>query len=60
MTREDAIAYCHRHRDEYIRDAGSIDEGIRQFDCLISILEDEVITPDQLAEYGMDYEDPEN
>lgn len=57
MTKEEAIDYCYRHRDEYIRDASSIDEGIEQFECLIVILEDGVITPDQLSEYGMEYED---
>jgi len=55
MNKEEAIAYCYRHKDQYIRDADSIDEGIRQFDCLVSILESDTISPDQLAEYGMDY-----
>ncbi len=57
MTKKEAISYCYRHRDEYIRDSGGIDEGVRQFDCLISILENDTITPDQLTEYGMDYFD---
>ena len=57
MNKDEAIAYCYLHRDEYIRDSGSIDEGSRGFDCLISILESDTIKPDQLAEYGMKYED---
>ena len=55
MTKEEAINYCYKHREEYIRDFDSVDEGIRQFDCLISILESGTITPDQLPEYGMEY-----
>lgn len=57
MTKEEAVSYCYKHRDEYIKDTGSIDDGIRQFDCLISILEDGTIRPDQLAEYGMEYDE---
>lgn len=55
MNKEEALEYCYDHRDDYIRDFDSIDEGIRQFDCLISILESDTITPDQIADYGMDY-----
>lgn len=57
MTKEEALEYCYKHRDQYIRDADSINEGIRQFDCLISILEDGTIKPEQLPEYGMEYDD---
>lgn len=56
MTKEEALDYCYKHRDEFISDsfAGG-DNGVRQFDCLISILEDDVISPSELADYGMDY-----
>jgi len=55
MTKEEAINYCYNHRDEYIRDSENIDQGIRQFDCLIACLESGTITPEQLPDYGMEY-----
>ena len=55
---EDAINYCHRHRNEFLSDAyGGSGEGIEQFDCLISLLENKTIEPSHLPEYGMDYPD---
>lgn len=56
MTIKEAVEYCYENRDEFIIDFGSVDEGLRQFDCLISILEDGTIKPSQLHEYGMEYE----
>lgn len=56
MNKEEAIAYCYKHANEYKRDvyaAGG--NGEREFDCLISILEEDVITPEQLKDYGMNY-----
>lgn len=57
MTKEEAVSYCYKHRDQFIRDSESIDAGIRQFDCLIVILEEGTITPEELSDYGMDYKD---
>lgn len=51
MTKDEAIKYCYDHKRDYIRD-GSTE---REFDCLISILEENTITPSQLPYYGMDY-----
>jgi len=58
MTKEEAIAYCYENKDEYVKDFESVDEGIRAFNCLISILQDELIQPNQLKEYGMEYPKP--
>lgn len=55
MTIKEALDYCYKHRDEYIKDFDSVDDGVRQFDCLIVIVEDGTIKPEQLSEYGMDY-----
>lgn len=56
MTVDEAIKYCYEHEDEYIRECfDSISEGVRAFECLISILEGGTITPSQLPEYGMEY-----
>ena len=55
MTKEEAIKYCWENRDEYIRDAESVDEGRKQFDCLVDCLDSGHIRPDELEEYGMDY-----
>jgi hypothetical protein len=46
----------HPLRDEYIRDSNSINEGIREWDCLISLVEDGTITESQLIDYGIDLE----
>ena len=54
MTVSEAIKYCYDHREEFIREL-EIDEGIRQFDCLITILESGTIQPSELPDYGMDY-----
>jgi len=55
ISKEEAIAYCEEHRDEYIRDSDSVDEGIRQYDCLIVILEDGTIKPNEIAAYRMNF-----
>ena len=61
MTREEAIKYCHAHRNEYLRDAYAMrEDGQRQFDCLVSCLESGHIKPDELADYGMEYDAPNN
>ena len=54
MTRDEAIAYCARHEDRYVRDFGQIREGIRSHGCLMALLESGTVKPEQLPEYGMD------
>jgi len=56
MTREEAIKYCYENEDNYIRGAESCAAGRREFDCLIGCLESGHIKPEDLADYGMDYE----
>lgn len=69
MTKDEAIKYCYKHRERYIREAQAlavegglvelnsrIPHGIRDFECLISLLDNETIFPSQLPGYGMDYE----
>ena len=56
MDKKDAISYCYSHKDEYIRGFENINEGIEAFDCLIVILEEKTIKPEQLPENGMDIE----
>ena len=55
MTLKEAIEYCYKNQDEYIRGFDSIAEGVRQFECLITILESETIQPSELPNYGMDF-----
>ncbi len=55
LTKAEALDYCYKHKNEYIKDFDSVSEGIRAFDCLIEILESGTIKPSQLPEYGMDY-----
>lgn len=52
-TKDEAIRFCHENRDEYIRQSDDIDDGVRQFDCLIGIIEGGTIPVTDLPEYGM-------
>jgi len=53
MTKQEAIEYCYLHEKEFITDTE--EDGQAQFDCLIALLRDEVIKPEKLADYGMNY-----
>ena len=45
------LRYCYLFRDDYIAEV-----GLREFDCLIYLVEEgNVTTFEQLAEYGMEY-----
>ena len=58
MSKEEALSYCYKHRNQYISDLYAADEdGREQFDCLIGILESGTIQPSELPDYGMDYEE---
>ena len=58
MSKEEALSYCYKHRNQYISDLYAAGEdGVEQFDCLIGILESGTIKPSELPEYGMDYEE---
>ena len=54
VTKEEAIAYCNKHRQQYLSDVASI----REFDCLISCLESGHIKPEELPSYGMYFSPP--
>ena len=57
LTTEEAIAYCHKHANQYKADMFAADEdGAEAFDCLVGCLESSHIMPAQLPSYGMDYE----
>ena len=51
MSVDEAVEYCYEHKNEYLEASGL---GDREFDCLISILEEKTIKPEQLPEYGME------
>lgn len=53
--KEEAIDYCYKNKDKFIKDCESVSKGIREFDCLISCLEEGTIKPEELADYGMNY-----
>ena len=56
MTKEEALEYCYNHANEFKADMYKCGEnGERQFDCLIAILESGTIEPKELPDYGMDY-----
>lgn len=54
VTRAEAIAYCHEHKDTFIKEIfADVEEGIQGFESLVSLLEDKTIDPIELPEYGM-------
>ena len=57
VSKAEALKYCQDHRDEYIRGFASIDEGVRAYDCLESMVASNFVRAEQLAEYGMSDED---
>jgi hypothetical protein len=49
--KKELLEYCYKNQKEYVYDTGQ-----REFDCLISLVEEGNITTfEQLSEYGMDY-----
>lgn len=54
---EQLLSYCYTHKRQYIFDGSDdVNEGIEQFECLISLVEDGTVSSmEDLAEYGMDY-----
>jgi hypothetical protein len=51
VIKEQLIEYCYKFKEDYIYDVGS-----REFDCLISLIDDDEVTSfEDLAKYGMDY-----
>jgi hypothetical protein len=56
MTKEQAIAYCRKHENEFKSEMfASGEDGVEQFGCLVSCLESGHIKPTELADYGMDF-----
>lgn len=56
MSVEEALDYCYKNKEEYIRGFDKISVGVRQFECLIEILESGTIKPKDLPDYGMSEE----
>lgn len=57
MSKEEAIEYCYKHENAFKRDCYDAGEdGVEQFECLISCLELGDIKPNELADYGMKYQ----
>jgi len=58
MTKEEAINYCLKHRNEFLAEAyESGEDGLGQYECLISCLEEGRIDPEELVDYGMDFKE---
>jgi hypothetical protein len=57
LTKQQALDYCYNNRDAFIKQEESVDEGIEQFDCLITILEGDTIQPHEITDYGMTDQD---
>jgi hypothetical protein len=50
MTVEEALDYCEKHKREFIAE-----NDVREYDCLVLLIELGDIKPDDLPSYGMDY-----
>lgn len=57
VGKAEALKYCQDHRDTYIRGFASIDEGLRAYECLESMVASNFVRPEQLSDYGMSDED---
>ena len=56
MTKKEAIEYCYKHKDVFISDCYKNNEnGEREFDCLVGIIESGTTLPTDLPDYGMYY-----
>ena len=56
MSKEEALKYCYENKDEFImirRACG--EDGAILFDQLISGLETDIIWPEELSNYGMEF-----
>jgi hypothetical protein len=58
MTKDEALEYCYKHEDKFV--SACNEDGQRQFDCLIEILDSETIKPEQITLYGMNFEESHN
>lgn len=54
MTQKEAVAYLHRHRDEFIC---GISDGVEQFDCLVELIGtgSPPMSPTRLPEHGFEF-----
>jgi hypothetical protein len=48
----------YKYKEEYIRGFPTISEGIRQWDCLIDLVEDSYVLEKDLIDYGIDLNIP--
>lgn len=55
MTVDEAVTYCYKHKNDYIKDCDDVSEGMEEFECIISSLESGHINPTELPDYGMKY-----
>lgn len=54
MNKDQAIAYCHAHKNQFLTESYAIGEdGQRQFDCIVGLLKDGIIHPSEIFEYGI-------
>ena len=56
MTKDEALEYCYKHEKQYKADMYLCGEnGERQFDCLIELIESDSIKPSEIVDYGIDF-----
>jgi len=53
VSKEDLAEFCEKNRDAYIRGFDSIDDGLRQWDCLIYLVESGSVDAASAHEHGM-------
>lgn len=56
MNKKEALEYCFKHRNQFIKDKFRAGEnGTIEFNYLIIILKGGIINPNKLKDYGMNY-----
>lgn len=55
MTKDEAIEFCMSHRSQFIKQFDNEMKGNEQFENVVVLLTAEVISPDELPDYGMKF-----
>lgn len=55
---EELANRVYKYKEEYIRGFSKVSEGIRDWDCLIDLIEDSYVLEENLIEYGIDLSIP--
>jgi hypothetical protein len=57
MSKQEAINYCHRHKQEFVAIFKDSNQGEKDFDSLIIRVEEGDVSPWELPQYNMYFND---